>query len=663
MKTRDWTELRWRGDDGLESYAERALALAVESFAALQGVFYYKTGEEELRVVAGHAVDLQKIRRRYAWGEGLPGQSARLGKTYFVDDPALINADAAGAMCRVPIRALTVLPAVYNDTTEGVIELSFSRYAADATALAEFCAAVGAALNFYRMQSMRLELYEQMREKNAMLEARERSLQTTLERLQIAQEESQRMSRELADSQARLAALIDSADDYIFNLDSKGFCTVGNEPFLQAVHPIRPVGKHFSVWAGAAEDGLTLGLRAAVNGRKHKFEYQSRGEHFEATVHPARDSQGAVVGAGVFIRNVTERIRQDAAIRALNENLEKRVAERTQELESAMENLKSAQGQLLQAEKMAALGQLVAGVAHEINTPLGVVKGAAADLNATLPPMLKNFHRFVNDVLTPKYETLFFEFVDKSLNETLLLTSREERQYRKSITEKLLDLGVQNPGDMARELIRIGVVENIEPYAELLRHPQADKILETASTLGWVKRHLSNIDNAVGRTQKIVFALKNFSRKQNAEEAVAVNVVETIETVLVVHQNLMKKGVKLKREFAPDLPPIHGYPDELTQVWTNLIHNALQAMKYEGELTVRAEKWKDGVRVSVIDNGPGIPPEIMPKIFDVFFTTKPAGEGTGLGLDICRKIVEKHGGEINVESVPGNTVFYVYLPR
>ena len=663
MKTRDWTELRWRGEDRLESYAERALSLAVESFSALQAVFYYKTESGELHVVAGHAVDLQKIRSRYAWGEGLPGQSARLGKTYFVDDPSLIRADAAGAMCRVPIRALAIAPAVYNETTEGVIELSFSRNGGVNTDFEEFTAAVGAALNFYRMQSVRQDLYEQMREKNAMLEVRERHLKTTLESLQAAQEESVRMSLELADSQARLAALINSADDFIFNLDAGGVCTVGNEPFLQSVHPVQAVGRHFSLWAGAAEEGLSEGLRAAIGGRKHRFEYQSRDRHFEATMHPARDSRGTVVGAGVFVRDVTERIRQDAAIRSLNENLEKRVAERTRELESAMENLKSAQGQLLQAEKMAALGQLVAGVAHEINTPLGVVKGAASDLNATLPPMLRKLHRFVNDVLTPKLEPLFFEFVEKSLNETFLLTSREERQYRKSVADKLTELGVDKAADVSRELVRMGVLDNIEPYTELLRHPQADKILETASTLGWVKRHLSNIDNAVARTQKIVFALKNFSRKQNAEDAVPVNVVETVETVLVVHQNLMKKGVKLTREFAPDLPLIHGYPDELTQVWTNLIHNALQAMKYEGEMTVRVEKWQDGVRVAVIDNGPGIPPDIMPKIFDAFFTTKPTGEGTGLGLDICRKIIDKHGGQITVESVPGNTAFYVYLPQ
>jgi signal transduction histidine kinase len=266
-------------------------------------------------------------------------------------------------------------------------------------------------------------------------------------------------------------------------------------------------------------------------------------------------------------------------------------------------------------------------------------------------------------LLTPKLEPLFFEFVEKSLNEAVLLTSREERQYRKSVADKLTELGVDKAADVARELVRMGVIDNIEPYSELIRHPRADKILETASTLGWAKRHLSNIDNAVARTQKIVFALKNFSRKQNAEDAVPVNVVETVETVLVVHQNLMKKGVKLTREFASDLPPIHGYPDELTQVWTNLIHNALQAMKYEGEMTVRVEKWKDGVRVAVIDNGPGIPPDIMPKIFEAFFTTKPTGEGTGLGLDICRKIIDKHGGEITVESVPGNTAFYVYLPQ
>ncbi len=110
------------------------------------------------------------------------------------------------------------------------------------------------------------------------------------------------------------------------------------------------------------------------------------------------------------------------------------------------------------------------------------------------------------------------------------------------------------------------------------------------------------------------------------------------------------------------MPFIQCYPDELNQVWTNLIHNALQAMEYDGSLTIEATQSDNYIRVSIIDSGKGISPEIMSKIFQPFFTTKPSGEGSGLGLDIVRKIIEKHDGEIEVNSVPGETTFTVYLP-
>jgi two-component system, NtrC family, sensor kinase len=117
----------------------------------------------------------------------------------------------------------------------------------------------------------------------------------------------------------------------------------------------------------------------------------------------------------------------------------------------------------------------------------------------------------------------------------------------------------------------------------------------------------------------------------------------------------------VQRNFA-ELPPILCYPDELNQVWTNLIHNALQAMEYRGTLKIDVAQAANQIVISLTDSGKGIPPEDMPKIFDPFFTTKPAGEGSGLGLDIVQKIVKKHQGSITVDSIPGKTTFTVSLP-
>jgi len=137
---------------------------------------------------------------------------------------------------------------------------------------------------------------------------------------------------------------------------------------------------------------------------------------------------------------------------------------------------------------------------------------------------------------------------------------------------------------------------------------------------------------------------------------------EGIESTLTLLHHELKYGIKIVRKFG-ELPKIPVYVDELNQVWTNLIHNAVQALGGKGEVTLETEVADDEtVRVLVIDNGPGIPRDILPRIFEPFFTTKSKGEGTGLGLGIVRRILEKHGGRIEVQSVPGRTCFTVVLP-
>jgi two-component system NtrC family sensor kinase len=132
--------------------------------------------------------------------------------------------------------------------------------------------------------------------------------------------------------------------------------------------------------------------------------------------------------------------------------------------------------------------------------------------------------------------------------------------------------------------------------------------------------------------------------------------------VLIIYHNQLKYGIEVTKEYEPDLPAILGLPDQIAQVWTNIISNAIQAMQGKGSLHIRVWQEGDDIIASFTDSGPGIPKEIQDKIFEAFFTTKPAGEGTGLGLDISRKIADKHGGKIYFESEPGKTTFYVRLP-
>jgi len=128
------------------------------------------------------------------------------------------------------------------------------------------------------------------------------------------------------------------------------------------------------------------------------------------------------------------------------------------------------------------------------------------------------------------------------------------------------------------------------------------------------------------------------------------------------HASQAKRGIVVTREFAPDLPKVMAYGSELNQVWTNLIDNAVDAMKEKGKLLVRAVRENDYVLVEIADDGPGIPPEVQSRIFEPFFTTKGVGEGTGLGLDVVHRIVQKMRGLVNVTSVPGDTRFQVRIP-
>jgi signal transduction histidine kinase len=217
---------------------------------------------------------------------------------------------------------------------------------------------------------------------------------------------------------------------------------------------------------------------------------------------------------------------------------------------------------------------------------------------------------------------------------------------------------------MAKKLVQVGVHNHLAPFRELFLQPNAAEIIETASQVGKIYFNISNIGTAIGKVTKMLLAIKNYSRKKQDEAAEEINILESLETVLTIYHNQLKYGVEVTTDFAEGLPSVMGYPDELTQVWTNVLHNAIQAMEAQGSLHVCATPDATGSRVviSFTDSGPGVPPEIQEKIFQPFFTTKPLGQGTGLGLDICRQIVQKHGGTIGVESQPGRTTFRIELP-
>ncbi|MDY6936324.1 MAG: CHASE2 domain-containing protein [Cyanobacteriota bacterium] len=331
------------------------------------------------------------------------------------------------------------------------------------------------------------------------------------------------------------------------------------------------------------------------------------------------------------------------------------------ELANTLQQLQTTQQELIQSEKMAALGQLVAGVAHEVNTPLGAINSSVRNIANFWEDNLDTLPNFFQK-LSPERQPDFLALLEKTSTRDIPLSTREQRKIKRSLTSELKEKSIENAATIANLLVGIGVYENLDRFLPLLQDPESPTILKTAYQFANVQTSTRTIATAAERAAKVVFALKTYARYDQTGTKVEAQVTEGMETVLTLYQNQLKHNVDVTQNFDRTLPPILCYPDELNQVWTNLIHNALQAMDNKGSLAIDVVRQEEKIRVDITDSGKGIPADVLPKIFNPFFTTKPPGEGSGLGLDIVRKIIDKHQGTIDVESIPGKTTFTVLLP-
>ncbi len=291
-------------------------------------------------------------------------------------------------------------------------------------------------------------------------------------------------------------------------------------------------------------------------------------------------------------------------LRAMDERLTKQATE----LSAAMQQLKASQLQLIQSEKMASLGQMVAGVAHEINTPLGYVKN-----NMEMMEMFFESSRGILEGCS-------------GLVDTLLSPSATEEELQTQLR---------------------GVAA--------LKEDMADSNAEDLAKL------VADTHFGIDRISEIVMNLKNFSRLDRALAA-DVDINECLDSALLLARNVLKNRVEVVRQYG-ELPRIACMPSQINQVFLNLLTNAAQAIEDRGRILVKTEADAAWLRITVQDTGKGIPTEVLPRIFDPFFTTKAVGQGTGLGLSISYEIVKQHGGDIRVTSQPGKGArFTVQLP-
>ena len=415
---------------------------------------------------------------------------------------------------------------------------------------------------------------------------------------------------------------------------------------------------------------------------KGDFPYTPQGKEYEMIGVPIIEDN-TITGVLEMIVDVTEYRKLQKNLKAANEQLkehsdglEQIIKKRTKELNKkneqlnvALLELKQAQSQIILSERMTALAQLIAGIAHEINTPLGAIGSSGENIAHNMLYIIDNLTNISRWLNEPDRATVN-KILELSINnkcEEMPLSTKETRAIRKKLEEELGYEKIANHRNVSRLLVDMNLYGQWKRFMPLLESKDCTKQLSELSHIVDICSSCNTIGLAVGKASRIVNALTNYIQSGNDNTEITIkepiNLGNSLQTVILLYQNKLKDAIELITEFE-DVPEVLAIPDELNQVWANLLQNAVYAIENKGQIIIRLYQLDNGVAIDIVDNGCGMSKEVQKRLFEPLFTTKPPGEGTGLGMDIARKIIEEnHNGTIDIKSeINKGTKVTVWLP-
>lgn len=324
-------------------------------------------------------------------------------------------------------------------------------------------------------------------------------------------------------------------------------------------------------------------------------------------------------------------------------------------------------GQRYQDEKLMALGKISAGLAHELNNPASAMVRSAAELYQKIHSTPEKFKSVITMRITPEQtdgvNDILFSKIKNVQGVELSLLEREER--KDDITDWLEDNDVDNAEDLAETFVDFGLtLDELEEIHDIIEGRHVGPIMHWMESTLSLEKLVSEIQESADRIAKLVQSVKSYSHMDRGSAAEHIDIHEgIISTLIMLKHRFKQKQIQVIKNFDREMPKLKAHPGELNQVWTNLITNAIDAMSEGGVLTIDTYPDRQFICVDITDTGSGISEEHLSCIFDPFFTTKAMGEGTGMGLDITKKIVDKHKADIQVESRPGRTTFKLCFPK